>query len=358
MAHHDPKQWRAQRPANIALIKYMGKRTDTPDAWQNQPCNPSLSYTLDRCRSEVILVRNQADQDRLFPPHNTTACRPMPSPSAGFLPPLFTRASRQRFLSHLKFIKTHFQAHHLCFDIYTYNNFPLSCGIASSASSFAALTDCAVRAIQETLQETLSAMQAPQAPAAPQPHHATSPRRLSQLSQCGSGSSCRSFFSPWALWEQHGAAPLRDISPLPVLQHRCILVDTRPKLVSSSQAHQRVKTSPHFAGRIQRARGRLYALLHSLQTQNWSDGFAIIWEEFQDMHALFRTASPYFDYITPQTQQLLDQLQQQWQRQGDGPWVTLDAGPNIHCFFRETQQAMAESLCQQWGKTYRVITGS
>ena len=35
-----------------------------------------------------------------------------------------------------------------CFSIDSYNNFPLSAGLASSASSFAALSSCAIQSIE------------------------------------------------------------------------------------------------------------------------------------------------------------------------------------------------------------------
>ncbi len=44
-------QWFAQAPANIALIKYMGKK----DNEKNIPDNPSLSYTLNNLLSSVVL---------------------------------------------------------------------------------------------------------------------------------------------------------------------------------------------------------------------------------------------------------------------------------------------------------------
>lgn len=44
-------QWFAQAPANIALIKYMGKKDDK----NNSPDNPSLSYTLNNLLTSVLL---------------------------------------------------------------------------------------------------------------------------------------------------------------------------------------------------------------------------------------------------------------------------------------------------------------
>lgn len=44
--------WLAHAPANIALIKYMGKKDNA-----NTPDNPSLSYTLNELKSTVRLEK-------------------------------------------------------------------------------------------------------------------------------------------------------------------------------------------------------------------------------------------------------------------------------------------------------------
>lgn len=66
------------------------------------------------------------------------------------------------------------------------NNFPHSSGMASSASSFAALTRCAAIALSELTNKPIPSVD-----------------EQAQLSRLGSGSSCRSFYSPWALWEDN-----------------------------------------------------------------------------------------------------------------------------------------------------------
>src|SRR5690606_1052562 len=87
-----------------------------------------------------------------------------------------------RFLNFLKNIKQvfNYDGH---FIVKSGNNFPSDCGLASSASSFAALTKVAAKAICE-IQEI---------PLPPT-------NQLAELSRLGSGSSCRSFFAPWSFW--------------------------------------------------------------------------------------------------------------------------------------------------------------
>lgn len=65
------------------------------------------------------------------------------------------------------------------------------------------------------------------------------------------------------------------------------------------------------------------------------------------MHALFDTSNPAFSYITPNSLITLRWLQGEWTKAGDGPLITMDAGPNIHLLFRSDQQALAENWFQR-----------
>ena len=116
--------WTATGPANIALIKYMGK------APGNLPTNISLSYTLDHLITTVTLSISPTN-DHIF------QCQPNQTLSP---------SDQQRFLNHLQRLTDHF-AHPTRFTVQSKNNFPSHCGIASSASSFCALTRCAIQAM-------------------------------------------------------------------------------------------------------------------------------------------------------------------------------------------------------------------
>src|SRR3990167_3346171 len=195
-------QWLAQAPANIALIKYMGK----VDPFNNKPINPSLSYTLNNLLSNVQLETISGKKDYW---------EPLEIP--GGLNFSLSLASQTRFLNHLNRIKEHF-SYSGSFIVRSSNNFPQGSGLASSASSFAALTRCAVRAIAELQNIDLP-----------------SEEEQAQLSRLGSGSSCRSFFSPWVLWEQDHVQAI-DL-PYTRLHHQAIIISRSEKKISSSEAH-------------------------------------------------------------------------------------------------------------------------
>lgn len=302
-------QWFAQAPANIALIKYMGKK----NAENNTPDNPSLSYTLNKLQSSVML-ESQAGKNDLWEPLLIPGAQPFD----------LKITAQQRFLDHLTYLKSYFQ-YNGGFIVRSSNNFPHSTGLASSASSFAALTKCAVQALAELTQKPLPSIE-----------------EQAKLSKLGSGSSCRSFFSPWALWDDEhiGAVNL----PYTQLEHHVIIISHNEKKVASSEAHLRVKTSPLYATRSQRARENLKSLLQALENEDWKSAFTICWREFQDMHELFATSAEAFSYITSQSKELLNLLQDFWHHHGDGPLVTMDAGPNIHLLYRTDQLDLAEQF--------------
>jgi diphosphomevalonate decarboxylase len=306
-------KWSAKAPANIALIKYMGKAPGT----ENIPLNASLSYTLPHLLTAVEIEKNTTSKDNWEPLQNHT----------DFIPHVFSEQAQTRFLNHLKRIKKQF-GYTGYFTVRSANNFPHSAGLASSASSFAALTQAAVRACADCTNKPIPNLEA-----------------QANLSRIGSGSSCRSFFEPWAIWdEQH----VQAISlPYPKLIHQVILINQSEKKVSSSEAHRRVSTLCEYPARKIRAEQNLTALRQAFIDDAWDEAYQICWREFQDMHALFTLSEPAFSYITPKTHAILDTLKQSWEQQGDGPLITMDAGPNIHLLYRPNQIHLANAFKQQ-----------
>ena len=282
--------WTATAPSNIALIKYMGKDKE------GRPCNPSLSYTIDRFFTKVSLKLSSEDSFEN---------------SLGL-----TQNGITRFLSHLRYIKGIFGCYK-CFKIKSENNFPHSAGIASSASSFAALTQCSIKAICEIHAIAMPSLE-----------------EISAISRKGSGSSCRSFFTPGALWK----GDIVKAIDLPNFDYDLILMDASRKKISSSEAHCRVQTSPLFLGRPQRAEARLEQLISAFQSNNWRESYKLCWEEFMDMHSLFETSRPGFSYLTDNTRKLLNIIENFWDEYNDGPLVTIDAGPNVHLLWRKNYQ--------------------
>ena len=302
-------------PSNIALIKYMGKL----DAASNKPTNSSISFCLEKLRSFVRLKANDELKTDFWRPYVRE----------DLLPIQLSEKGRAKFLGHFAYLKKEFKLSGF-FEIESANNFPSDCGLASSASSFAALT----MAVHEwSLQNGSSKI-------------GYRPKELAKLSQKGSGSSCRSFFSPWALWHSEGAETIQI--PYPLLKHQVLLCDESTKSVSSSEAHTRVLSSELFKGRVERAEARLQKLITSLRAENWKESFEICWSEFWDMHALFHTSQPSFMYMNDRSMAALKTLHNNWSQQGDGPLITMDAGSNIHLLYRPEQKSQYFSTIENF----------
>lgn len=294
-------------PSNIALIKYMGKS----DFSANLPANPSISMTLEGLCTEIeVEVDERSLYDRLES-H-----------------PGISSSGVDRFLKHIERVRQGVQKIFPFYDlkqslrrgglvIRSSNTFPDSAGIASSASSFAALT-LAVAALcahdlekfkkiyldKKGLQEDLA-----------------------RLSRQGSGSSCRSFGGPWVFWCDEDVEPV--LSHLPELVDFVLVVSESKKNVSSSEAHRRILTSPLWGGRSERASARADRLRSALVSGDYFLVSQIAWEESWEMHSLFHTSDPPFTYWQPSTLDILNFFMNEFSSQ-NRPIVTLDAGPNVH----------------------------
>jgi diphosphomevalonate decarboxylase len=324
-------------PSNIALIKYMGKSSLSG----NRPTNASISYTLENLRTFVKLERISGNMD---------LWSPLSGPD--FHSFVMSGRGQKKFLDHLVWLKEMWGASDQFFHVYSANNFPADAGIASSASSFAALTMAAWKEFGNEFGRHKENLKKANRQDTVGEDTASEKQFLSKLSQRGSGSSCRSFFGPWAIWRDEGASGLE--LPIKNLLHFVIVPDIAPKKVSSSEAHLRVLQSPRFVGRIDRAEIRLQGLLESLQTNHWRRAYELCWDEFIDMHELFETCPEPFSYRTEESHQILSVLSALWKTREDGPLVTMDAGSSVHVLWRPDQKSLAQSLHQDFSVKYKV----
>jgi diphosphomevalonate decarboxylase len=347
MNHLRQKVWRASAPSNIALIKYMGKI----DQEGNRPTNTSLSYTLSHFRSVVELELMSADAitdaitDSQTDEASSDHWEALLSFEGRSLVPLeLAGKGRDRFLKHLGRIKEMYRDQH-CFTVRSANDFPSDCGLASSASSFAALTRVASEALSELHYREL-----------PQIENAA------DLSRQGSGSSCRSFFTPWSIWDESGARTVPELAHV-TFKHQVIVVDEAKKAVSSSEAHRRVVSSALFTGRPERAEVRVKDLLKALEANDLASAFEITWAEFWDMHALFETSRPSFGYINEGSLAALRFVRgEAWDKCGRGPLITMDAGPNVHLLYavdalnNEFMRSFASEVSRHFSTRFRVLS--
>lgn len=309
----------AEAPSNIALIKYMGKVSGDTN---NIPSNGSISWTLNHLRTRVEAHESGLDHW-------------MPLKKDGWQEIALSEKGQKRFVNHWKFLKTKLGIKKN-YKLLSANNFPSDCGLASSASSFAALTTLAYNvALIENNQLDISKDE------------------LADLSRQGSGSSCRSFYNNWGLWEGHRTEEFE--TPYKNLLHQVIIVDNGVKKVSSSEAHQKVQTSELFKGRTERAQKRLSQLKEALKIQDWQKCYEISLIEFWDMHALFETSEPPFHYMTADSLRVIRFVQEIWDNEKDGPIITMDAGANVHLLYRADQKGLAKMINATLGQMFPIL---
>lgn len=208
-------------------------------------------------------------------------------------------------------------------EIWTHNTFPHGCGIASSASGFAALTLAAAMAFSQSCnwQELES--------------KGITRDLLRTLSRLGSGSACRSLDGGFVHWIK-GAHPSQQQvesvfaqSHWPLSDIVCI-VDRREKQVSSSAGHRTAATSPLFHLRLAGLPERTTDLISAISRRDFQAFGRIIEAEALEMHAVMMSSQPTLHYLTKKTIDVLSWIRERRMR-GDLPgFFTLDAGPNIH----------------------------
>jgi diphosphomevalonate decarboxylase len=265
--------------ANIALVKYWGKRDDAlvlPEAG-------SLSVALDRL-STTTTVELGVPEDSL---------RIDGRPAAE------SELRRARAVLDAAGIRERAR-------IESRNDFPTAAGLASSASGFAALAVAACAAAGRRRDE----------------------RELSALARLGSGSAARSVPGGWAMWEDREAAQVASPDHLPVRLVVAVCGEGAKAVGSRDGMRRSRETSPFHTAWIEQCRHDLPAALHSLRSRDVAGLGALAERNAMRMHADALAADPPLLYWEPATIGCLRAL---WRLrdQGTPVWATIDAGPHV-----------------------------
>ena len=277
---------------NIALVKYWGNRDET----LRLPANGSISMNL-----EALFTRTAVDfQEGLAADEVRFAGGPAGAEMSA------------RVSEHLGRIRALAKSS-LFARVDTENNFPLGCGIASSASAFAALTVAACAAAGLALEE----------------------KQLSRLARLASGSACRSVPTGFVEWQVgSGDSDSFASSLLPPsywnLRDLVAVVDRRPKAVSSSEGHRSAWSSPFYRRRIDSAPNRLEACRRSLIDRDFGRLAEVVEQDCLLLHSVLVTSTPPLMYWKPSTVEIIQRVRR-WRDQGLPIAFSIDAGANVHC---------------------------
>ncbi|MBS0636885.1 MAG: diphosphomevalonate decarboxylase, partial [Verrucomicrobia bacterium] len=275
-------------PANIALIKYWGKRNNE----LNLPVTSSLSLSLDKGTHTTVKF---ATEDAVWLNGNRLG------PDDAFTKRLLTFCDR-------------FRDKNCPLHIETVNEIPTAAGFASSSSGFAAL----VLALNELFGWNHDR------------------KTLSILARLGSGSASRSLYSGFVEWH----AGVRDdgldsySEPLniewPELQIGLVMISDKQKPIDSRMAMRRtVETSTLYKAWPEQVAKDLALMKEALNSKN----FTLLGQTAETnalaMHATMAASVPSILYWQPETVATMHKIWQLRNKEGLNIYFTMDAGPNI-----------------------------
>lgn len=288
--------------ANIALIKYWGKR----DERLILPYTSSLSLTLSDLYTQTAV--NFSDD---FSEDSVTL------DGENLLP---TATTFRRVIAMLDLVREKAGISTKA-RVVSRNHVPTAAGLASSASGFAAL--CASAAYAAGLKLT--------------------PRELSRLARRGSGSACRSIFGGLVIWhageddETSYAEPIADAgnpanASAPKNLNLAMIVvtlDERKKPISSREAMRRtVETSPAYMPWVEQSKLDLSEALEAIRAADIAQLGEVVERNALGMHETMHKAAPPVNYFTDKTYTVLRAVRAM--RECGWPvWATMDAGPNV-----------------------------
>lgn len=275
----------ARAHANIALIKYWGKRPGPG----NRPAAGSISITLDALSSETrVRFDANLDADDVRLPTGSDTAR-----VSAFLDLVRERAG----------IDSHAE-------VVSRNDFPTGAGLASSASGFAALALAATRAAGLDLDDAA----------------------LSALARHGSGSAARSIFGGFAEMRAEGddphAVPLLTPEAWP-LSMVIAIVDETAKTVGSTEGMRHTEaTSPYYAAWLDTVAADLPAMRAAIEARDLTAVGELAEANCLAMHGTMLAARPALNYWHAATLALLEAIRDL--RAGGLPvYATIDAGPQV-----------------------------
>lgn len=276
-------------PANIALVKYWGKRNDE----LNLPVTSSLSISLGDLGTETTIEPAGRDEFILNG-------RPVPDDTAfakrlsEYLDPFRARPGE-------------------AFKVVTHNTIPTAAGLASSASGYAALAI----ALDDLFGWQLDR------------------RKLSILARLGSGSASRSVYDGFAEWhagqQDDGmdsyAEPLE--ATWPELRIGLLKISVAEKSISSRKAmKQTVETATLYRAWPEQVATDLAKVKAAIASRDFERLGATAENNALAMHATSIATWPPTLFWLPESVRAMHQI---WKLRAEGLpiYFTMDAGPNL-----------------------------
>ena len=333
--------WRS--PSNIALVKYWGKKG------KQLPQNPSISFTLSECCTETFIQYEKSEHFgfRFF--------------FEGQENPAFGAKIEKFLLDNQAFFPFINQLH---LTVESRNTFPHSSGIASSASSMSAFVMGLLEI--ESLLTGLSTSSRALVDSVPEPVEGPSLlQKASYFSRLASGSASRSVYPKMALWgtteayegssDEYAVSLENDIHPIfKTYRDSILIVSGETKSVSSRAGHGLMEGNPYASARYAQANENIKNLLSALKSGDLETFINITESEALQLHALMMCSNPSFILMKPNTLNLINEIREFREETKIPLCFTLDAGPNIHLLYPESEAEKVESFIKNELENYCV----
>jgi len=298
--------------SNVALVKYWGKT----DEGAKHPAASSLSVTLDSLSTAAwVELSDDSKEDRI---------EGLPLPAT---------AKVQAFLSEFR---SRFGIHAHA-RVRLASNFPVAAGLASSASTFAALAKALVTEAALELED----------------------REVADLARTGSGSACRSVYGGFVEWRPEGGGSV--VEPVASKDHwrlRILVAVTseRPKAVGSSAGMRRTAdTSPYYRSWIESGQADLVEVRAGIRARSLSRVGVAAERNCLRMHAAAIAATPPLLYWEPATLAVMRRVWELRER-GIGAYFSIDAGPQVKVFCESGSAPSVEAALAEVPGVLRVLS--
>lgn len=314
-------------PANIALIKYWGKKED------QIPLTPSLSMSLNNSntRTEIYFRKAEGENGTVSFHFNGQADHPFVKRVKKYI------HSIEPYFPFLKYMDLY---------IISRNTFPHSAGIASSASAMSSLALCICSIETMIREEKFSAERFYQ--------------KASFIARLGSGSASRSVYGNFVEWGRHVYGADEFAYPTSVKIHHTLnfihdsilITSSKEKPVSSSEGHSMMNNHPFKEARTKQSVDNLDQMRKALREGNFDSFTEVTENEALTLHALMLSSKPGYILLNDQTVLIIEKIRNFRKKNKTKITFTLDAGPNVHVLYPPSEKEETRKFIEEELKTH------
>ena len=272
---------------NFALIKYWGKKDDE----LRLPNQASLSFTVDKLYTETSVEFNSNLKE-----DNVTINGVMNDPKMS-----------KRVIKHLNYIRGLYNEPRFAY-VNSINYVPTAAGLASSASSFAALTAAAIDDLEVKVTKD----------------------ELSRISRIGSGSASRSIYGDFVVWntgnDKESIGTKLDVKWPEFRIIVCLVSRDIKKHSSSKTMDLSVKNVEKYSKWVKESKEDLDNMLIALYNKDIDSVGLIAENNSNHMHDLIESTG--IKYKNEDSYTLINRIEDM-RKSGIKAYYTMDAGPNV-----------------------------